>query len=320
MKILVTGGMGFVGSRLIPLLREHGYHMAVLDNQDSSLNAQGFEFYHGDICNLDHLTHASKDCGAIIHLAALHKDNVRPISCYDLVNIEGTRNVCQAAEKNGINTIIFTSSVAVYGLNTRANEATPPQPFNDYGRTKLLAEQVLRKWQSADCNRSLTIIRPTVIFGEGNRGNVYNLLKQIAEGPFIMIGHGRNRKALAYVGNVVNFLLQSLSFGKGVHLYNYADTPDLTMNELISTVKKKLDHRAIIQLRVPRLLAYLGASVLDALAKITKKEFPISRVRVKKFTADTIYDTHNIERLNFERPFNLIRALENTINYEFLSQ
>ena len=68
-------------------------------------------------------------------------------------------------------------------------------PFNEYGRTKALAEDVYREWRAKDPeNRSLIIIRPTVVFGEGNRGNVYNLLNQINSGAFAMIGNGKKQE------------------------------------------------------------------------------------------------------------------------------
>ena len=78
--------------------------------------------------------------------------------------------------------------------------------------------------------RSLVIVRPTVVFGEGNRGNVYNLLRQIASRRFLMFGDGRNKKSMAYVENVAAFIEYSLSFKKGVHIYNYIDKPDFDMN------------------------------------------------------------------------------------------
>jgi len=85
-----------------------------------------------------------------------------------------------------------------------------------------LAESVYKEWQQEDTkNRTLAIVRPTVIFGEGHRGNVYNLLNQIFTGRFVMFGDGRNRKSMAYVENVVAFLEHSLSFKPGVHIYNY---------------------------------------------------------------------------------------------------
>ena len=134
----------------------------------------------------------------IINLAAEHRDDVTPRSLYDEVNVEGAKNVCRVAQEKWINKIIFTSSVAVYGFaEPNTDEKGKFAPFNDYGRTKMLAEQVYKNWYEKDPdNRCLVIIRPTVVFGEQNRGNVYNLLNQIAKGHFIMIGNGQNKKSM----------------------------------------------------------------------------------------------------------------------------
>ena len=132
----------------------------------------------------------------IINLAAVHRDDVRPLSRYDDVNVQGAKNICEAARKHEINQIIFTSSVAVYGFApTDTDESGEFNYFNDYGRTKFMAEQVYKAWQEEDPkSRTLVILRPTVIFGEGNRGNVYNLLRQIAARKFLMFGDGKNIK------------------------------------------------------------------------------------------------------------------------------
>src|SRR5699024_10285986 len=108
--------------------------------------------------------------------------------------------------------------------NTDENGAI--NPFNEYGRTKYKAEQVYRQWQTENGQqnqRSLTLIRPTVIFGEKNRGNVYNLLRQMMTNRFLMIGNGKNVKSMAYVENVVAFLEHMLDSGPGIQLYNYID-------------------------------------------------------------------------------------------------
>jgi nucleoside-diphosphate-sugar epimerase len=116
-------------------------------------------------------------------------------SLYDEVNVKGAENVCNACLKLGIKKIIFTSSVAVYGFAPIGTDETGKiNYFNDYGRTKWLAEEKYRAWLKNDPENSLTIIRPTVVFGEQNRGNVYNLLRQIAEGRFLMVGKGTNKK------------------------------------------------------------------------------------------------------------------------------
>jgi nucleoside-diphosphate-sugar epimerase len=103
------------------------------------------------------------------------------------------------AEEKGIKTIVFTSSVAIYGFAPLGtDESGEINYFNDYGRTKYEAELVYKAWYEKDPeNRKLVIVRPTVVFDEQNRGNVYNLLRQIASGKFMMIGNGENRKSMA---------------------------------------------------------------------------------------------------------------------------
>lgn len=81
----------------------------------------------------------------MVLLAAEHKDNVTPASLYYTVNVEGTRNTLQAMESNGVARLVFTSSVAVYGLNKdNPSELHPADPFNDYGRSKWQAECMLQ--------------------------------------------------------------------------------------------------------------------------------------------------------------------------------
>jgi nucleoside-diphosphate-sugar epimerase len=259
------------------------------------------------------------ECPVIINLAAEHRDDVRPISLYDEVNIEGSRNLCNLARTRGINKIIFTSSVAVYGFAPLGtDEDGEILPFNDYGRTKWEAEQIYKEWQAEDSvNRTLVIVRPTVVFGEKNRGNVFNLLRQIASGKFVMVGNGLNRKSMAYVENVAAFLEYSLDFKPGVHIYNYIDNPDLTMNTLVAHVNKLFCRSSEIKFRLPFSLGLLIGSGFDLVAKVTSKKFPISAVRVKKFCANSVYKSA-VESSGFVPPVSMMEAIEKTVRFEFI--
>ena len=174
-NILVIGGSGFIGSRLCVQLNNSGHNFSIVDKVVSSLFQS--RSIIADIRSSLKLALPFTPT-AIINLAAEHRDDVRPLSLYDEVNVGGARNVCELARINSINTIVFTSSVAVYGFAPiGTNEYGKIDPFNEYGRTKWEAEKIYRDWQSEDPpNRRLVIIRPTVVFGERNRGNVFNLL------------------------------------------------------------------------------------------------------------------------------------------------
>jgi nucleoside-diphosphate-sugar epimerase len=255
----------------------------------------------------------------IVNLAAEHRDDVRPVNLYDEVNVGGARNVCAVAREQNVRTIIFTSTVAVYGFaKIGTDELGTISPFNDYGRTKYEAELVYKAWQAeAPAERTLLIVRPTVVFGEQNRGNVYNLLRQIASGNFVMLGNGENRKSMAYVENVAAFLEHGMSFGPGVHTYNFIDKPDFTMNDLVGNVKRVLGQPDKIRFRLPVSLGYLIGMGFDAVARMTGKRFAISAIRVKKFCANSVYETA-VGHTGFVAPVPLEEALANTVRYEFL--
>lgn len=316
-KIAVIGGSGFIGTRLIDLIGKD-HDILNVDKRESA-------FFNditviGDVRDEAKIQELIKGCEVVVLLAAEHRDDVSPVSLYYDVNVQGARNVLKAMEANGINRIVFTSSVAIYGLNKKnPNESHPADPFNHYGKTKWQAEEVLRQWYDADPkNRNLNILRPTVVFGERNRGNVYNLLKQISGGAFRMVGNGLNKKSMAYVGNIVafiRFLIEKQT--EGYHVYNYVDKPDFDMNELVGHVEKVLK-KNIPSTHYPYWLGMLGGYGFDLLAWVTRKKLTISSVRVKKFCATTQFDASAAHGSGFKAPFTLAEGLERTLEYEFV--
>ena len=317
MGIIVVGGSGFIGSRLSSLLLRDRLDFKIVDKVISESFPKVTVI--ADVRSIKALNSAISENSILINLAAEHRDDVKPLCLYDDVNVQGAKNLCLVATKKNVKSIIFTSSVAVYGFAALgASELGKVAPFNDYGRTKWEAENVYKAWQSEDAkNRTLVIIRPTVVFGEGNRGNVFNLLKQIASGKFLMIGHGQNRKSLAYVENVASFIEHSLNFKPGVHVYNYIDKPDLTMNELVARVNKILRRPEKIKFRLPYLVGLVVGKFFDLFAFVTRKKLAISSIRVKKFCANSVYESA-IAATGFVPPVNLINAIERTVKYEFL--
>ena len=315
-NLLVIGGSGFVGTRLLNIL----YDKYTLSNLDKKLSLEYPEITEiGDIKEIGQNKNIYYNKNTVVLLAAEHRDDVLPISLYYEVNVQGTRNVLDEMDINGITNIIFTSSVAVYGLNKKnPDEQHSADPFNHYGISKWQAEEVLRDWYLKDIKkRSLTILRPTVIFGERNRGNVFNLLKQIASGRFLMVGSGKNKKSMAYVGNVVAFIKHCIETqNPGYRIFNYVDGPDLNMNELVSQVEISLSKK-IPALHLPYWVGYFGGSCLDILSKLTKSKFSISAVRVRKFCATTQFDATKAHNSGFTAPFTLQEGIHHTLQFEF---
>lgn len=318
MKILLLGGSGFVGTRLTELLlKDHSVTIG-----DIVENKKYPELWKKcDVCSEADLRAILPGHDCIVNLAAAHRDDVRPISLYTTVNVDGAECVCRIASEAGIKHIVFTSSVAVYGFpKWDYDESAPCNPFNEYGRTKLAAEAVYQKWQAADKTNRLHVIRPTVIFGEGNRGNVYNLFNQLASGRFLMVGNGKNKKSMAYVGNVAAFLKWNIEENKADYsVYNYIDKPDYDMHDLIAGFEQILN-RKFPPVSLPYWLGLCGAYCFDLLAFITRRNFPISSIRVKKFCAQTVFNSDKMMQSGFVPPYSMQQALENTIRFEFMKQ
>ncbi len=312
-KIQVIGGSGFIGANL---LKEIGKTHAV-NNIDKN-NSQQLSAITtiADIRDKEKLTDSLQPSEWVVLLAAEHRDDISPASLYYNVNVDGTKNVLSAMNEKDIRKIIFTSSVAVYGLNKKnPDEQFKEDPFNDYGKSKWQAEEVLRNWYNEDPqNRTLIIIRPTVVFGPDNKGNVYTLLKQIASGKFLMIGKGNNKKSMAYVENLVGFIKYAIDNNfSGYHLYNYVDKPDYSMTELIAVSEKSLNKK-LPAIKVPYTIGYLGGICFDVISFITRKKFSISSVRIKKFCATTQFSSDKMLSTGYKPVCTLEEGLTKTLN------
>lgn len=362
MQITIIGGSGFVGTRLTKRLLESGHTVKIADKRKSvtypelwlrcdvrnsgnetrefpaSLTdeamAPGADKIAKESQPMHSLLEVLKGSDVVINLSAEHRDDVTPKSLYDEVNVQGSENVCKACTELGIHRIIFTSSVAVYGFApVGTDESGEIKYFNDYGRTKFLAEEKYREWLKADSSNSVTIIRPTVIFGEQNRGNVYNLLRQIAGGKFPMVGKGTNRKSMNYVENVAAFIqfcveneeklpcfendFDGTKAGKQ-HLFNYCDEPAYDMNHLVLDCYKALGKPKTKLFHFPYALAYFGGLCFDLLAIILHKKFAINSIRVKKFCQNTWFKSSRVPQTEFSAPVSLEEGLRHTIDYEFV--
>jgi nucleoside-diphosphate-sugar epimerase len=317
--VLVIGGSGFIGARLVERLVARGDRVRVFDRAPSVV--AGVESAIGDVTQASGLEEAAEGVSSIVNLAAEHRDDVRPLSRYEQVNVGGAEVCVAVAERRGIDRIVFTSSVAVYAPSvTPVDESVTPDPRSPYGQSKLAAEAVYARWQAAAPERrALFTLRPCVVFGAGNRGNVYNLIKQIADGRFLMIGDGGNEKSLAYVDNVAAALEFGLSKGAGSHLFNYSDSPDFNMRELVTVIRQGLGRPAGTGPRLPYGLGLGLGYVCDLATAVTRINLPVSSERVRKFCANTGINSERIRTDGLRPQVELRSALLETIAREFPS-
>tara|TARA_S200000501_G_scaffold38007_2_gene31286 strand:+ start:13513 stop:14496 length:984 start_codon:yes stop_codon:yes gene_type:complete len=315
-KTLIIGGSGFIGSFLI---KELDLKKSINFDKKQSPFFPEITIL-GNILDEEKLDKSFKDVDSVILLAAEHKDDVSPINLYYDVNVNGTKNVLKAMDKHKVKKLIFTSSVAVYGLNKdNPDENFEVDPFNHYGKSKWQAENEIKLWYKNNNDKSITIIRPTVVFGERNRGNVYNLLKQIVLKRFVMIGDGKNKKSMAYVRNLVSFLkICNKKNKKGLNIFNYVDKPDLTMIKLVNLIRENMGYKKN-NFKIPFLIGFFIGYVFDFISIITNSKLPISSVRIKKFCSRTEFSSSKLD-LIFKPPYTIYEGLKKTIKYEFIDK
>lgn len=316
-KISVIGGAGFVGTNLCQRFAESDTDFEIIDLKPSQRFSDRSKI--ADVRQIDTLREAVSG-NVVVNLAAVHRDDVADSSEYYDTNVGGAKNITSLCQEKNIHRIIFTSTVAVYGfVDQETGEDGAKDPFNDYGKSKLQAEEVFNRWGAVEENTLITI-RPTVIFGEGNRGNVHNLFNQIASGRFMMIGNGANKKSMAYIGNVAAYLQHCIDAEvSGNFLCNYVDLPNQDMSTLVSQVRGILKGKHNVGPRLPYGIGLLLGRLADMMAYLTGKKLPISAIRVKKFTANTAFSSNKKVLGNFKEPFTLEEGIARTIQSEFLN-
>lgn len=292
-KILITGGSGFIGRHFQKHLPED--LITNIDLVEPKFPTQA-KYIKGDIRQFNTIDKAirTSSVNTIIALAAMHHDFGISEEEYFDTNEKGTKVLCDVASKNNIKTIVFYSSVAVYGENKGASsESTNPNPDLPYGASKLAGENILYKWAAADPSRKALIIRPALVFGNYNRANMYNLINQINRGIYFHIGKANNIKSIAYVNNIVDATLWALKRLKpGTTIYNYADEPQLTSRQIAEIIASALGKK--IKITLPKRLGIILGLPFDLLIKITGKNFPVSSNRIKKLATETHHSASQI--------------------------
>lgn len=313
MRLFIAGHRGFIGTVLCEELDKGGHTLTGFDRH-SSARSLSFPSYQGNILDKEALRRAlSEEADCIIHLAAEHKDEGPTQEDYFQVNQVGTRNLLEIASEKGVKRFFFFSSVAVYGHQVGAQEETPPAPVNAYGASKLAAEKEIRRWVGEQRDRQAIILRPTVVFGPRNQANIFRLMKQVAQGRFVMVGKGDNIKSVTYVGNTVQAALFLLDhFGSPFEIYNQVDYPQLTISEFVEIVERYAQKKRF-PFRIPLKLALAGSWLWSRWSTLTGHPPTITPERLTKFATVTHFKADKLRQLGYVQPFSLEEGIRETV-------
>lgn len=271
MKILLTGGTGFIGAHLVDSLNKLGGFDLVLPVRNSiSTISSNFIL----VCSLDSCTDWSSalcSVDVVIHVAGLthiqkghHAD---PLTEYRRVNVEGTLNLARQASVAGLRRFIFISSIKVNGEQTSlrlpftAEDA--PAPADAYGISKCEAEQGLQKI-AENTGMEVVIIRPPLVYGQGAKGNIANLIKLVSKGVPLPLGAINNQRSIVSVENLVDFIITCIDHPAAANqVFLVSDGVDLSTTQLLRGVAEAM--------AVPSRLFSIPSSLLMFIATLLGK-------------------------------------------------
>jgi nucleoside-diphosphate-sugar epimerase len=251
---LVTGAPGWLGTRLLEVLTDPNHELQrysgfpnrmvralVLPNMDTaSLPKQNVEVVRGNVCDKTSLATAMQGIETVFHCVGLiHPKKIRDLFT---INVEGTRNVLDAAIAAGVKRIVYISSNSSGGVNISRDqlmkEEDAPRPYMAYGQSKLQAEELLLKAKN-EGKIEVVILRPCWFYGPGNGQPPRQLrfFRMIQKGNPIMFGSGENVRSMSYVDNTVQgMLLAEKTPSANGQIYWVADEKAYTVNEIYGTI------------------------------------------------------------------------------------
>ena len=322
-KILVTGATGLIGRALLPqLLARNGHGLRLQVRNARQARAQfhpSIDLGRLELIECDFNKLSDKDsvgltngCNTIIHLAGLVHQPQAAYEEFELLNVRATEHLVKAAMANNVDTFLFLSSSAVYGngpfLQINENAATPGG--SPYAVSKILCERLLQKPNSI---KRIIKLRPGLVFGEGDRGNLIKLIQAINKKRYVQIGDGQTCKSIIYSRDLAKAIILCLEkISSGEYTLNVASPEPISMKDLASEIWSALGHRGKIS-ALPQSLLFTVAKAAD---KLAPGKLPVSEEQLVKLTTAT---TLNVDRINamtgFKPDFKFKAAIKAEIDW-----
>ena len=315
---IIFGGTGFIGSNFAQfIIANHLADKVVLAYITPPKTTFNFDNNQVKYVKLDvrqsiNNQNLPQSANLIINLAAIHREPGHESYEYFETNLLGAKYVCAWADKIGCNNIIFTSSIAPYGpTESIKTEESVPVPISAYGSSKLVAEKIHIAWQHAGLGKKLVIVRPGVIFGPEEGGNVTRLIQAVIHHYFLYMGNRKTRKAGGYVKELINTMiwaLERIPDDGGVFLYNFSMEKPPTVEQYAKTVCKVAGiKRFVSTLPYPFLLAL--SYMIEAITRPFGINQPISPVRIRKLVKSNNIDPAVLRKQNYQYLYTLESAM-----------
>ena len=323
MKVLVTGATGFTGGHLAQYLSARGEAVRALVRprsrakfEASPLPAKGVVAVEGDLTDAAALKRAAEGVDVVYHIAATYREAGQPDAAYRAINVDGTRNVLEAAQAGGARRVVHCSTGGVHGhiANPPANEDAPFNPGDVYQQTKLAAEQLARGFGDRT-GLDVVVARPIGIYGPGDT-RFLRMFRGLARGKFPMIGSGTPFYHLTYIDDLVEgFRLCGTVPGAKGRTYILAGPRYTTLEQLVRMVAKEL-HVPPPRVHLPVWPFWTAGLLCEMVCVPLGIEPPIFRRRVDFYTKSRAFDTMRARtELGFSPKVDLEEGIKRTADW-----
>lgn len=294
MRVLVTGGAGFVGSHLVRRLLARGHTVTSLDRRpglfDEELRVSGAVMLTGSVTEPADVDRAVAGQEVVYHLASPFGDILEPDAAYRAIEVDGTRHVLESARRHGICRVVHCSTQGVHGIISEpvGNEDSPIAPRDYYCYTKAEGEKVVQEFLAQGMDA--VIVRPTSVYGPGDTRGWLTLYRMVAKGWFLMIGDGRTYNHPVYVENLVDlFEMVAQAPGARGRTYIAGDAEPVTLTDLVRLVGEAVGTRVRI-VRFPWYRpAWIGATVIESVCRGFGLKPPVFRRRLAWFKTNRAF-------------------------------
>lgn len=308
--ILVTGANGFIGKKLCQKLQERGLYIRALLRKESE--GPWNDFIVCDLVSEQIHLKDMKNVVTIYHFAgkahALNEINSTE-SEYDIINVEGTRKLLEAAATAGVHKFIFCSSVKACGEGDESilNEKSPCNPVNYYGNSKLKAEKLVLDKNDIPHK---CVIRPSMVYGPGNPGNLSMLITIIGKGLFPPIPKINNMRSMVHIDDVISAtILVAEKEVANQQIFNITDGEYYSTSQIIRWIRYYFGYKDK-NFTLPYILFRWLAKSGDFISIIIRKKVPFTTDNLNKLFGSSAYDSSKIQNLlGFKPKWSLAKAL-----------
>jgi nucleoside-diphosphate-sugar epimerase len=322
MRLLVTGGTGFIGSHLAEQGRRLGAEVVVLGLTGRPeeranvelLRRQGVEVVSGSITDAELCRQAVRGATHVFHLAVAMREGGKSDEFFESVNLDGTRRLLEASVEEGVRRFVYCSTIGIYGHRVPGitREDSPLAPGNIYERTKVSAERLVREL-GAERSLPYTILRPADVYGPRDH-RLLKLFKGVSAGRFPFFGSGEGRRHMIYVDDVVSGFFRACERDRALgESFILAGPKACTLRDLVAEVQAATGSWRY-GMRLPLKPMLVVAAVVEDVSRVLGVDPPIYRRRMDFFWSDSEFDTtHARQGLDWAPQVDLPEGIRRTL-------